>query len=312
MGRIFQFDWEVSLILWLQSLILERPYLKGLFIAFTQMGEPALPILMIGFLYWGYRKKWGLYMTLCILNGQIANAYLKNIFCRLRPYMCNENITCFYPVDKNADIYDVAKQGYSFPSGHSTSISGFMASLWMYKKLRPILYVSLPVIALVTLSRFALGVHYPTDVIGGGILGAAFVLLTDLCYDRMQRKHFYLCIVIVMISGFLFCRSEDYYSLVGVGMGFMAGDLFEEKYVRFRNTRNVLRMLIRTVIGVLVFIGLSQAMKLPFDEMFLNSGTMGALLFRSFRYLISTFCVIALYPYLFRYNIFNFHEKKQS
>ena len=59
MGKIFQFEWEVELIVFLQKMILSLPWLKGLFIPCTQLGEPVIPVLVTGFLYWGWRKKWG-------------------------------------------------------------------------------------------------------------------------------------------------------------------------------------------------------------------------------------------------------------
>lgn len=308
MGRVFQSDWELSLIRYLQDLIASRPYLKGLFVALTQLGEPFVPVLIIGFLYWGYRKKWGIYMALCALNAQVVNNYLKNIVCRLRPYMCNEDIVCLKPVDASGDIYDVALQGYSFPSGHSSCVSGFMSSLWFYKKLRPILYVSVPLIISVAVSRFALGVHYPTDVICGGILGILVTVVTDHFYERIDKRLLYLFIAVITVSGFVFCRSEDYFSVSGLTLGFLAGDLFEERYVRFHNTKNIVRMILRTLIGGLVFLALSQGLKYLFVLSFPDVSEKTDFVLRSFRYMISTFSVIGLYPYCFRFDLFRFHK----
>jgi undecaprenyl-diphosphatase len=63
----------------------------------------------------------------------------------------------------------------SFPSGHTLHAvlsAGFAAAL--LPSLAPIY---LPLAVLVGYSRVALGVHYPSDVLAGGALGALFALL---------------------------------------------------------------------------------------------------------------------------------------
>jgi len=79
----------------------------------------------------------------------------------------------------------VPAPGYSFPSGHtlnSTATYGLLALVAWRSRLplatrrtAVIVGVTLPV--LVGLSRIALGVHYPTDVLGGWLAGVAFVAL---------------------------------------------------------------------------------------------------------------------------------------
>ncbi len=79
----------------------------------------------------------------------------------------------------------VAVTGYSFPSGHTTTSTvtyGLLAVVaWrsqiplIARRVAVIAGVALPV--LVGLSRIALGVHYPSDVLGGWLAGIAFVAL---------------------------------------------------------------------------------------------------------------------------------------
>jgi undecaprenyl-diphosphatase len=79
----------------------------------------------------------------------------------------------------------VSASGYSFPSGHtlnSTATYGLLALVALWSRL-PLAIRRAAVIAgvtlpfLVGLSRIALGVHYPTDVLGGWLAGVAFVAL---------------------------------------------------------------------------------------------------------------------------------------
>ena len=79
----------------------------------------------------------------------------------------------------------VPAPGYSFPSGHtlnSTATYGLLALVAWRTRLpfvtrRAIVAVGVTLPVLVGLSRIALGVHYPTDVLGGWLAGVAFVAL---------------------------------------------------------------------------------------------------------------------------------------
>ena len=229
MANIFQFDWEVSLIVWLQNIIENRPFLKSLFVLLTQFGEPILPVLLAVVVYYGYKKEWGRNMILSFLFPQIITDQLKNIFLRMRPYMANEVIKCLWAPEKGYDIYDIARQGYSFPSGHATSISAVMATLYLYERKKLFAKSYLPVVFLVCLSRVALGVHYPTDVLTGALISLVAVFVFDALIKKVSKKILYPLLTLYCLTGVLFCHSDDYYSVIGLTMGFMLADLFEER-----------------------------------------------------------------------------------
>ena len=64
----------------------------------------------------------------------------------------------------------------SFPSDHAALFFGLAAGIFSISK-RIGRFALLHAIVIVSLPRLYLGIHYPTDIVAGGILGASFVWL---------------------------------------------------------------------------------------------------------------------------------------
>ncbi|MBQ1566961.1 MAG: phosphatase PAP2 family protein [Erysipelotrichaceae bacterium] len=309
MGTVFQFEWEVKLIVAVQNLIRSFPFLKSFFSFFTTLGEAATLVVLIGFIYWCLNKNLGIKIAVYLLSAMAFNCMLKNVFRRIRPYAANDSIECFKVPEAQYDMNDMAKQGFSFPSGHATSSSRFLTTLYLDGGNNRLLYFGSLIVSLICISRFALGVHYPTDVLTGVFLGIVPALIIDRLSQKLEKKHLYILLLLFSCLGIFFCTSNDYYSIIGLMAGFLSGDLFDERYVRFENTRNVWRMIIRTLFGGILFLGITTVLKKPFPEEVLEAHTAFAYLYRIFRYSISSFIIIGLYPMLFKYNILKFEEK---
>ena len=309
MGVVYQFPWEVALIEFIQSIIADNSILRSIFVFFTQFGEAFMAVLIIGFFYWSYNKDIGRDVGLNVIFAEVTNSMVKNLFFRIRPYAANETIDCLNEVEPGYDIYDMDKQGYSFPSGHSTNITTTVLSIAMKIKNNLFLVIGTLFIIMVGFSRFALGVHYPTDVLFGILLGILTVTILTFLRQKLSRNVLYAILSVIGAVGIVYCRSNDYYSSLGLLYGFIAGDLFDSKYVNFRNTRNVLKTIIRTIFGALIFLAITSIMKMPFSHETLEAHTYFAYLYRVFRYGLACFVVIGLYPILFKYNIFKLDDK---
>jgi undecaprenyl-diphosphatase len=75
----------------------------------------------------------------------------------------------------------------SFPSGHAQT--AFAAAVYLALLFPRGAAAFLALAALVGLSRIALGVHYPSDVIAGAALGSAFSIAAFLIARRIERRH---------------------------------------------------------------------------------------------------------------------------
>lgn len=300
MVNTFYFEWEVALMEFIQA------HLGNFGVAFasfwTLFGQEIVMIAVLGFFYWAYDKKCGKYIGLNIITGAIIFPMVKNIFLRNRPYMAHSTIKCLKPVDPEADIMDINAQGYSFPSGHSTNSMLTYGSIARYQKKKVITVIMSIVIFLVGVSRFCVGVHYPTDVLCGWAIGLLAMFVMPYISSKFDKQwKLYVILLVLALPGFFYCTSNDFYTSYGMMLGGFGGFLFEEKYVNFKETRSVLQTIIRVVVGACLFFSLNTALKLPFSEEFLESGTTLALIVRTIRYTLVIFYLIGMYPMLFKY-----------
>ena len=300
-GNTFYFQWEVSLIIWLQAHM--GSFGTTLASVLSEFGEELVCVVVIGFLYWCYDKRFGRFVGLNILVGLVLNPMIKNIVVRRRPYFDNPEIKCLKPVNKKADLYDIAAQEYSFPSGHSSNAVAVYGSIAAFKKNNKVLTViGIVLPLLVGISRFCLGVHYPTDVICGWLLGIVIIVAVPWLRKKINNDRVFYCVLLLIgLPGFFYCKSHDFFMGYGMLLGFILADLFERRYVRFENTRNTLRTVLRIAGGVAIFFGLNELCKLPFSTEFLESGAMSSMMIRMVRYTLVIFVDIGVYPMLFKY-----------
>lgn len=298
MGNTFYFEWEPVLMHWLQAHM--NSFAVGLASLVTLFGEELIMVVVLGYVYWCHNKRMGIYLGVNFCMAGIWNPMLKNVFMRRRPYFDHAGVQCLKPVEAGADIYDINAQGFSFPSGHSTNAAVVYGSIARFGKRRWMAAVAVLVTVLVGCSRFCLGVHYPTDVLCGWMLGLAALFFIPWLQARFSRKWvFYLVLLAASLPGCFYCKTADYYTALGMSIGFFAGNLFEERFVRFENTKSPLKSALRLAGGGVVYFGLNALLKLPFDPVFLSSAVPLAYGVRVVRYAVILFIIVAVYPMAF-------------
>lgn len=109
-----------------------------------------------------------LHMGITGLFGTLLYKWLKGKTLRPRPYEVRQEINLTgMPLDK-----------FSFPSGHTLHAVLFsVVALSYYPQLAVIL---VPFTIMVALSRVVLGLHYPSDILAGALIGASMAGLSFL------------------------------------------------------------------------------------------------------------------------------------
>lgn len=299
-GNTFFFNWEPALMAWLQAHM--GGFGKALSSFFTLFGGEYVLIVALCFLYFVWDKEIGKKVGRRLMFTSILFPMAKNVACRLRPYMVHKDVACLSPVDSSADLMDVAAQGYSFPSGHAANSSTvYLGTAREFKK-KPLTIAMIALTVLIGISRFCVGVHYPTDVLVGWCFGLISIFGIALLENKLKNKWImYLILVVIGLPGFFYCKTNDFFTSYGMLIGFAAADYIEGKYVRFENTRIIVRAILRILGGVGIYLGLNALLKVPFSKTFLESGTILAYLVRTVRYAIVVCCVMGFYPMLFKY-----------
>lgn len=156
------------------SLVAVRTMLAVSLLASRQLLVPAVIVILI--ILAALKDKSGLIFLGCAMIGEvILEVSTKDLFHRARP-------ESFFNVP--------LPHSYSYPSGHalgSICFYGAMAlvgSRYFITNKRWLAYfVATLIVCWIGLSRIYLGVHYPTDVIGGYLLGAAWLSLLSAMLD---------------------------------------------------------------------------------------------------------------------------------
>lgn len=154
---------------------------------YTRLGDEGILFIVLSLIMMLFRKtrKIGFGMLGGIIIGALfTNITIKPLVARPRPYATTETFYNWW----NSVSHGLESE-FSFPSGHTTSTAAALFPVFLFcdKKKSWIVF---PLIVLMGASRNYILVHYPSDILGGIIIGCLAGLLAYLLVNFLYNKIF--------------------------------------------------------------------------------------------------------------------------
>jgi len=286
MDAIFQ--WGLDFIIMIQQI--NTPLLDAFFRAISSLGDELFYLLLFSFLLWCVDFYLGIRVGILFLLSVYINSGLKGIFQQPRPF------------DILPEIQKVYASGYGLPSGHAQSSLVVWGSITYWKKQIWIRNLSVLLILLIGFSRIYLGAHFPTDILGGWligglILGLSYFIFLKIKLDVIQGNMIFKIIGITLFPVILLQiqSSPDIISSVAALTGVGYGLLLFHSFIGGIRQGNWLQRLISFLVGI-IGIGI---LYLGLKWIFPSEGQPFYQLSRFFRYLLLGIWISFGAPWLF-------------
>ncbi|UCD78305.1 MAG: phosphatase PAP2 family protein [Desulfobacterales bacterium] len=266
-------DWGIEVVLWFQQF---SPALDLPFKAITLLGEETFYLIFMPLVYWCIDRRNGARLFILLLLSAYLNAIAKVLANQPRPFTYDHRVR---PI--------ATAEGGGLPSGHTQNavvIWGYLAArsgkatAWLAAGF---LMVAIP------LSRVYLGVHFPTDLIGGYLLGALILILFLRLAFRLEiwlAEQGVVRQILISLGGPMILillnagGDKAVLSMASVLMGICAGFALERRFVGFSCNGSWWERILRYLLGGAVLFALWGGLKTAFADL------EPAALFRFIRY----------------------------
>lgn len=167
---------EIQILDWIQNL--RTPVGDAIMSVITSLGNAGIIWILLAVLLLivpKTRKTGAVLAVALVLDVIFCNGIIKNAVARIRPYDVNPVVELL--IHKPRD--------YSFPSGHTAASFAAMSALYFAEERhlwKPVLLLAV----LIGFSRLYLYVHYPTDVLGGAVLGIICGYLANKIVEKLS------------------------------------------------------------------------------------------------------------------------------
>lgn len=261
---------------------IRNPVLDFFFETITHLGEETLFLVISIIFFWCIDKREGYFILLTGLFGTLINQAAKLAFRIPRPWVIDES---FQPVGNSK----IEATGYSFPSGHTQSITTTLGAPAAYKpkKWKTVALVSL--ILIVAFSRMYLGVHTLLDVSVSLIIGFGLVLGMRKLFESEERFKkalpfivlaatvisVGLLVFVLLVKGDTTLDPDNFGSalkqactLLGCTMGLIAVWFVDTRYTDFKTDGKWYAQVIKAAIGFAIVLAIKSGLSTPLTLLF--------------------------------------------
>ncbi|MGZ5384640.1 MAG: phosphatase PAP2 family protein [Acidimicrobiia bacterium] len=251
-------DWGVEVVLLLQK---ASPQLDAFFAFFTFLGDEEFYLLLFPLIYWSVNRAVGVRLMVVFLLSGLVNQVAKHLAAQPRPFQYDSRVK---------EI--VRGEGFGLPSGHTQSAIVVWGYLGTAVRKRWFWVLAGMLMVLTPLSRIYLGVHFPTDVLGGYVLGIAVLWLWLRYGTRLEGWFFeqetiHQLILITAIPALAMAAwpTEDMVTGGGTMVGIGAGLVLERRLVGFDVAGPFAQRALRFLLGIVILAGLWLGLRAAFD-----------------------------------------------
>lgn len=250
-------QWGIDLIISIQQI--HGPVLDSIFRAITFMGEEEFYLLLLPLIFWCVDFGLGARLAILFLLSSWLNVNLKDLFHQPRPFDLDQSVML-----SSAD-------GYGLPSNHAQSaivVWGSIAS-WGHKTWLWVVAIGLMI--LIGFSRVYLGVHFPTDVFAGWVIGiillGVYLAAEPTIRERLTKINTWIQILLALavpIALLLIHQAKSTASTMGTLAGLGVGLALMQQYISFSAGGPWWHRAIRFIVGSIVVFALYIGLKAIF------------------------------------------------